>query len=128
MHQELESQIDFQSSLGSSLSSTPSPSPEFPSRGTVHVWNTSTRAEVSSHYDQRNGLAWSPDGKHIASAGTDDECAAASMSFEVWKAKTGSNSVKYSAKDDTSKIVFTGASTIQWSPDGSLISAEDDWI
>ena len=82
----------------------------------VHVWNALTGDELLIHRDHFyfvNGVAWSPDGKKIASASAD-------TNVQVWNATTGSNILTY--RGHSSKV-----NGVAWSPNGRRIaSASDD--
>lgn len=73
-----------------------------PPAGTVFCVFEGHRAEV-------NDLAWSPDGFHIASAGSD-------KTVQLWNTGTGTAVLVY---QDTTK----NAMAVSWSPDGARIAA-----
>lgn len=61
------------------------------------------------HTDIINKIAWSPDGKYIASASSD-------QTIQVWDAGSGQTLFTYR---DHSENVYT----VSWSPDGSRIAS-----
>jgi len=62
-----------------------------------------------------NGIAWSPDGRYVASANT-------SKTVQVRESMTGTPTLTYS--NHRSEVL-----TVAWSPDGTrLASADDDGI
>jgi WD40 repeat protein len=79
---------------------------------TVQVWDASDGGHVLTyrgHTDTVFGLAWSPDGKRIASGGYD-------TTVQVWDAVDGGNVFTY--RGHTADV-----STIAWSPDGRRIAS-----
>ena len=64
------------------------------------------------HVGRVNAVAWSPDGKYIASCGDDRR-------VQVWHAITGENVVRYTGHADTVRAVA-------WSPDGRRIASSSD--
>ena len=73
----------------------------------VYVWNTTTGKTVYTyhgHTDYITALAWSPDGKYIASCD-------ASGTVQVWNATTGHLLAK----------LPVNATSLAWSPDGTRI-------
>jgi eukaryotic-like serine/threonine-protein kinase len=68
-----------------------------------------TLVTYSGHADRVMGLAWSPDGKYIASAGAD-------KTVQVWDASTGKTIISYSEHAEWVKA-------IAWSPDGTRIAS-----
>jgi serine/threonine protein kinase len=83
---------------------------------TVQVWNALTGGNpliYRDHFYFVNAVAWSPDGKKIASASAD-------TNVQVWNAGTGSNILTY--RGHSSKV-----NAVAWSPNGKRIaSASDD--
>jgi WD40 repeat protein len=64
------------------------------------------------HTYEVRAVAWSPDGKRIASGGTD-------ASVQVWDAATGEKMVTYRSD-------FHLVRAVAWSPDGKRIASSDD--
>jgi len=88
--------------------------------GTVQVWTALTGKTIytyNGHVGQGNGgastVAWSPDGKRIASGGSD---------VQVWNATTGGNVYVYSGHG---KPQNTYIESIVWSPDSKYIASGD---
>jgi eukaryotic-like serine/threonine-protein kinase len=83
---------------------------------TVQIWNAlsgGNRLIYRDHFYFVNAVAWSRDGKKIASASAD-------TNVQVWNANTGSNILTY--RGHSSKVNAVG-----WSSDGTRIaSASDD--
>ena len=74
------------------------------------MWDASTGAKLltyTGHTDQVRAVAWSPDGKLIAS-GSDDG------TVQVWDASTGANIHVYQSGS---------VLALAWSPDGKLIAS-----
>jgi WD40 repeat protein len=84
------------------------------------VWDAATigySLVYHGHDDEALGLAWSPDGKYIASASRKG-------SAHVWDASSGATLVTYEKQlvtDEMSKYQ-PGATGICWSPDGTQIA------
>ena len=83
----------------------------------VQVWNALTGAMIYNYLGHSNTgvstVAWSPDGKRIASAGRD---------VQVWDATTGKNAYTYKGNgDDPNTTIFA----LAWSPDGKYIASGD---
>lgn len=79
---------------------------------TVQIWNALTGDDpliFRDHYYFVNAVAWSPDGKQIASASAD-------TNVQVWNVATGSNILTY--RGHTSKV-----NSVAWSPNGSRIAS-----
>ena len=86
-------------------------------RGVVKVWNAKTGNHVATFSDQIGivlSLAYSPDGKHIASSSFNDD-----YSFAVWDAKTAA--VVKVIRGHTSHV-----HRLRYSPDGRFIAAGDN--
>jgi len=83
---------------------------------TVQIWNALTGDNpliYRDHFYFVNAVAWSPDGRKIASASAD-------TNVQVWSAATGSNVLTYRGHTST-------VNAVAWSPNGKLIaSASDD--
>jgi WD40 repeat protein len=83
---------------------------------TVHIWSALTGSNpliYRDHFYFVKAVAWSPDGKKIASASAD-------TNVQVWNVATGSNILTY--REHSSKV-----NAVAWSPDGKRIaSASDD--
>ena len=83
---------------------------------TVQIWHAFTGNNpllYRDHFYFVNAVAWSPDGKKMASASAD-------TNVQVWNATTGSNILTY--RGHTSKV-----NAVAWSPNGKRIaSASDD--
>ncbi|HEX9131932.1 MAG TPA: serine/threonine-protein kinase [Ktedonobacteraceae bacterium] len=83
---------------------------------TVQLWNALSGDDLliyRDHFYFVNAVAWSPDGKKIASASAD-------TNVQVWNVATGSNILTY--RGHSSKV-----NAVAWSPNGKRIaSASDD--
>jgi WD40 repeat protein/predicted Ser/Thr protein kinase len=83
---------------------------------TVQIWNAFTGDNpliYRDHFYFVNAVAWSPNGKKIASASAD-------TNVQVWNVDTGSNVLTY--RGHSNKV-----NAVTWSPDGTRIaSASDD--
>ena len=92
------------SSGGTTSAPTPTPPPPTPSKplGTMLL-------TYRGHTGAVFAVAWSPDGKRIASAGGD-------TTVQVWSATTGANVFTYKGHSDA---VYT----VAWSPDGKYIAS-----
>ena len=76
----------------------------------LQVWNASTGENSLTYRGHSNivfGLAWSPDGKRIASASQD-------TTVKVWNATTGETILTYRGSSN-------GVNAVAWSPDGRRI-------
>jgi WD40 repeat protein len=86
------------------------------SNNSVKVWDASTGQTLftyTGHAGQVYALAWSPDGKEIASGGDDN-------TVRIWDAATGHTVLLYQGHKDT---VFA----VAWAPNGKLMaSASND--
>ena len=81
----------------------------------VHVWNAFTGDDLLIHRDHFyfvTAVAWSPDGKKMASASAD-------TNVQVWNAATGGNILTY--RGHSSKV-----NAVAWSPDGRRIASAGD--
>jgi eukaryotic-like serine/threonine-protein kinase len=88
----------------------------FGSAGTVQVWETARWSHVYTFAwpaQMVNAVAWSPDSKRIASAGSLDPTA------QVWNAVDGRNAFTYRGHSDP-------VWTVAWSPDGKRIASGSD--
>ena len=82
------------------------------SNNSVKVWDAATGQTLLTYTGssgQVYALAWSPDGKWIASAGDD-------KSVHIWNAATGQTLTQYHGQTN---IIFD----VAWSPDGSSIAS-----
>jgi eukaryotic-like serine/threonine-protein kinase len=89
---------------------------------TVHIWRAdgSNVGIYRGHSDSVNCVAWSPDGKHIASASSD-------MSVQVWFSADSSYNENFSALHYSGHT--TSVNCVAWSPDGKrLASGSEDGI
>ncbi len=74
----------------------------------------------AGHASQVNAVAWSPDGKRLASGSGDPEVSSGDNTVRIWDATTGRNIVTYRGHTDT-------VNALAWSPDGQRIaSASND--
>ena len=86
------------------------------SDGNVQVWNPTTGATIHTYLGQKGStfsVAWSPDGKRIASGGSD---------VQVWDATTGGNVYIYKGHGNSS---YTSIISLVWSPDSRYIASGD---
>lgn len=73
----------------------------------VEVWNVATNHQIaSSHAPTGNDLAWSPDGKEIASGSGNDVI--------IWDATTGDTIYTFTRQGSSAR-------SLAWSPDGKYI-------
>jgi WD40 repeat protein len=83
---------------------------------TVQIWNALSGDDLliyRDHFYFVNAVAWSPDGRKIASASAD-------TNVQVWNVASGSNILTY--RGHSSKV-----NAVAWSPNGKRIaSASDD--
>lgn len=121
--------------LGIHGSSTPTITP----RGTVHATSTPSAASPTSpllvfpsllytytgHSDQVRAVAWSADGKYIASAAGDSSAYGAypakDQTVQVWDATNGTHIYTYHGKG--ASLYGYGASAVAWSPDSKRLVA-----
>jgi len=78
----------------------------------IQVWDVSTGQTLLTYKGssgQAYALAWSPDGKRIASGGDDSI-------VRVWDASTGQTFLQYRGQND---VIFK----VAWSPDGTMIAS-----
>lgn len=74
---------------------------------TIQVWNVATNKMVTSHSGATNNdLAWSPDGKQIASG--------SGRNVVIWDATTGTTTSTFSGQGNNVR-------SLAWSPDGNYI-------
>ncbi len=74
------------------------------------------------HSDYVLAVAWSPDGKYIASAGGDQYQQASDTTVQIWDARTGKLFYKYSGHTAVVR-------SVAWSPDKeaqTIVSSDDD--
>jgi len=84
------------------------------SGNSVRVWDAATGKTMLTYtgatsQTQTYALAWSPDGKQIASGGDDN-------TVHIWDAATGNTLMRYRGHSD---IIFK----LAWSPDGTRIAS-----
>jgi WD40 repeat protein len=68
-----------------------------------------TLSTYSEHLNAVSAIAWSPDGKYLASASFD-------KTVQVWEATTGKHLLTYRGHSDT-------VTAVAWSPDGSRLAS-----
>lgn len=81
----------------------------------VHVWDPATGERLliySGHTADIGGLAWSPDGRSLASGSLD-------TTVQVWDSSSGEHILTYTGH--TSSV-----NTVAWSPDGTRIASGSD--
>jgi WD40 repeat protein len=86
------------------------------SNGGVRIWDAATGQRVLTYtgHDQSadlQALGWSPNGKYIASGGSD-------QLIQVWDARTGDQLLAYQGHHDE-------VTTLAWSPDSTRIASGD---
>src|SRR5712692_3845768 len=98
------------------LTSTSTVPPTTPSLAVTPPPRTSSTALLtySGHSDAVLSLAWSPNGKYLASGSND-------TTVQVWNATTGKRTLIYHGHK-------TGVTTISWSPDGSRIASGSGFL
>ncbi len=74
----------------------------------------STLYTYTGHSDSVSAVAWSPDGKRIASGSAD-------KTVQVWDAANGGHVFTYTGHSGTGK--FGGVSAVAWSPNGQRIAS-----
>jgi WD40 repeat protein len=96
----------------------------FASNGGVRIWDAATGRRVltySGHSDSVDlwALAWSPDGRYLASGGTDQV-------VRVWEASTGQDVLTYYGHADQPPIYGSAypyaITAIAWSPDSTRLA------
>ena len=75
----------------------------------VHFFTAPNHFTYQGHSDYVSAVAWSPDGKRIASGSGDH-------TVQVWDASNGSHVYTYRGHD-------SDVSTLAWSPDGKYIAS-----
>lgn len=87
----------------------------------VRIWDPQSGHTLVTHnnyYPYGDGdykaIAWSPDGKRVASAGKD-------FSVDIWNAATGETQLNYACECGGAN----GVVTINWSPDGKRVASTD---
>jgi len=84
---------------------------------TVQVWDATTGERTLTYHGHTNGvqaLAWSPDGKCIASGSWD-------TTVQIWDATNGRWVFTYQGHADI-------VGSLAWSPDGARIASVDDHL
>ncbi len=99
----------------------------FASNGGVRIWNAANGQRVLTYSGHSQSvdlwaLAWSPDGKYIASGGTD-------QIVQVWNAITGDHLLTYTGHLDQRRNPFDSTvspyaiTALAWSPDSTRIAS-----
>lgn len=97
----------------------------FASNGGVRIWNAATGQHVLTYTGHSSSvdlwaLAWSPDGKYLASGGTD-------QLVQVWDASTGDQLLTYRGHIDQQPIYDSAypyaIRALAWSPDSTRIAS-----
>ncbi len=93
-----------------------------PNDNTVQVWRPDSTKPLliyHEHMGMVRSVAWSPDGKHIASGSTVFTGTAKHTAL-VWDAKSGRTILNYLGHNHAA---YSGVSALAWSPDGKLIAS-----
>ena len=88
------------------------------SRGVIRLWNVPGGDNILTIRQERyhiRCLAFSPDGRVLASDGSSNE-----VMLNLWDAKTGKNVATFKKKDSS-----TGVTSLAFSPDGKILARRD---
>lgn len=92
---------------------------------TVQVWNATTGHRTTTYHGHNGGIgdvAWSSDGKRLASSGLYDGA------VRLWDAFTGKDSITHTngSTNTSSKTVSDAIWAIAWSPDATHLASGDE--